>query len=353
MFMKAVYYFIFINLVLLSSCGSQRSKGDIQKLVPNIFLSDDALNCPYYMCVTDKYFILGNVKGDTILDVFSLGGKRLNQFLFRGEGPNEVLHMMGIQYSSVDSCIYIPDASRHLMYRILEQELENDNPFISTVFYYNPEKLPDESAIRDWWRYMSNDKLFAACASPKGMLSYFDKNMSDISFYENYPDKDKVNESLSEWAHIGLYQSCSAVSPNANNLIMAYYGSDILGFVRLHGDDVSVNFQRKKLPNDIYVAQLGNGNMQGAYTGESMRYYVCATASDESVYILYNGKKNKDCVPGVTRGSIVKCYKWSGEWIRDLDLGKDMLQIVVSPDDKVLFALESSEDGYLVLRYEL
>lgn len=241
--MKAVYYFIFINLVLLSSCGSQRSKGDIQKLVPNIFLSDDALNCPYYMCVTDKYFILGNVKGDTILDVFSLGGKRLNQFLFRGEGPNEVLHMMGIQYSSVDSCIYIPDASRHLMYRILEQELENDNPFISTVFYYNPEKLPDESAIRDWWRYMSNDKLFAACASPKGMLSYFDKNMSDISFYENYPDKDKVNESLSEWAHIGLYQSCSAVSPNANNLIMAYYGSDILGFVRLHGDDVSVNFQ--------------------------------------------------------------------------------------------------------------
>lgn len=78
MFMKAVYYFIFINLVLLSSCGSQRSKGDIQKLVPNIFLSDDALNCPYYMCVTDKYFILGNVKGDTILDVFSLGGKRLN-----------------------------------------------------------------------------------------------------------------------------------------------------------------------------------------------------------------------------------------------------------------------------------
>lgn len=200
---------------------------------------------------------------------------------------------------------------------------------------------------------MSNDKLFAACASPKGMLSYFDKNMSDISFYENYPDKDKVNESLSEWAHIGLYQSCSAVSPNANNLIMAYYGSDILGFVRLHGDDVSVNFQKKKLPNDIYVAQLGNGNMQGAYTGESMRYYVCATASDESVYILYNGKKNKDCVPGVTRGSIVKCYKWSGEWIRDLDLGKDMLQIVVSPDDKVLFALESSEDGYLVLRYEL
>lgn len=55
----------------------------------------------------------------------------------------------------------------------------------------------------------------------------------------------------------------------------------------------------------------------------------------------------------MTRGSIVKCYKWSGEWIRDLDLGKDMLQIVVSPDDKVLFALESSEDGYLVLRYEL
>ena len=54
--MKAVYYFIFINLVLLSSCGSQRSKGDIQKLVPNIFLSDDALNCPYYMSVTREVF---------------------------------------------------------------------------------------------------------------------------------------------------------------------------------------------------------------------------------------------------------------------------------------------------------
>jgi len=351
--MKAIYCLIFINLALLSSCGSQKSKGDVQNLIPSIFLSDDALDCSYYMCVTDKYLILGNVKGDTILDVYSLEGKRLNRFLLRGEGPNEVLHMMGIQYSSVDTCIYIPDAFRHLTYRISEKELEKDNPSISTAFYYDPEKLPEESVIRDWWRHMSNGKLLAACASPEGMLSYFDKNMSDISFYENYPNKNEVNESLSEWAHIGLYQSCSAVSPNANNLIAAYYGSDILGFARLHGDDVSVNFQKKKLPNDIYVAQLGTGDIQGAYTGESMRYYVCATASDESVYILYNGKKSKDCVPGVTRGNIVKSYKWNGKWIRDLDLGKDMLQIAVSPDNKVLFALESSEDGYLVLRYEL
>lgn len=351
--MKTVYYLISICLVLLSSCDSRRPNENVQLLVPTIFLSDDVLDCPYYMCVTDKYLILGNVKGDTILDVFSLSGKKLNQFLLRGEGPNEILHMMGIQYSSIDSCIYIPDASRHLMYRILEKELTKDNPLISTAFYFDSEKLPDESAIRDWWRYMSNNKLFAACASPKGMLSFFDKDMNDISFYESYPDKDKVNESLSEWAHIGLYQSCSAVSPNANNLIVAYYGSDILGFVRLHGDDVSVDFQKKKLPNDIYVAQLGNGNMQGAYTSESIRYYVCATASDKSVYVLYNGKKSKECAPGLTKGSIVKCYKWSGEWIRDLDLGEDMLQIAVSPDDKVLFALESSENGYLILKYEL
>lgn len=354
--MKTVYSFIMTCLVLLSSCNDRKHKDSIQqKLIPSIFLSDDVLGSPYYMCVTNEYLLLGNVKGDTILDVFPLEGNKnkVNQLLLRGEGPNEALHMMGIQYSSADACIYIPDASRHLMYQILEKELKEDNPIISTVFHYNPEKLPDESAIRDWWRYMSNDKLFAACASPKGMLSSFDTNMNDISFYENYPDKNEVNESLSEWAHINLYQSCSAVSPNANNLIVAYYGSDILGFVGLHGEDVRVKFQKKKLPNDIYVTQFDNGNMQGAYTGESIRYYVCATASDKNVYVLYNGKKSKNCTPGLTRGNIVKCYDWNGEWVRDLDLGKEVLQIAVTPDDKALFALESSENGYLILKYEL
>lgn len=299
--MKTVYYFAFICLALLSSCRNSKPAANAEKLTPSVFLSDDDLNCPYFICVTDKNLLLGNVKGDTILEVFSLEGEKLNQFLLRGEGPNEVLHTMGIQYSSADSCIYIPDAFRHLMYRISVKDLEKENPDISTVFYYDPEKLSDESAIKDWWQYMSNGKLLAASATPKGMLAYFDREMTEMSFYENYPDKNEVNENLSEWGHVTLYQSCSATSPDANNLVVAYYGADILGFVNLHGDNVNVNFPKKGLPNDIYVLQLDNGNAQGAYTGKSIRHYVCATASEEGVYVLYNGRKSKDCPPGLTR----------------------------------------------------
>lgn len=350
--MKTICYLI-LFLLLLSSCDSRRVIDNAQKVSSSVFLSNDDLGCPYFMCVTGNHLILGNVKGDTLLDVFSLDGQKRSQFLLRGEGPNEALHMMGIQYSSVDSCIYIPDASRHLMYCVLEGDLEKDNPLITTVFHYEPKKLPDESVIRDWWRYMSNDKIFAACAGSKGMLSFFDKKMEEMSFYGSYPDKDEVNENLTEWAHIALYQSCCAASPSGNNLIVAYYGADILGFVSLSGEDVDVNFQKKQLPNDIYVAQLGNGGVQGAYTGKSIRHYVCATASNTDVYVLYNGEEGRKSPPGLTRGRFVRCYKWSGEWVRDLDLGKNVLQIAVSPNNAHLFALESSEDGYFILKYEL
>lgn len=353
--MKKVTFALVILLGLLTSCSNRRNNmEDVQNLSSTVFLSDDVLETPYHICSTGKFLILGNLKNDTILEVYTNDGEKVNQFLIHGEGPNEALRILNIQYSASDGCIYLSDSPKRLIYKVLVSDLKEKNPDITTVFHYQSDKLPEDRMIWDWWKYMSNGKLIAANATPNGMLAYFNAQMDDFSCHEAYPDKDDVSSELSEWANMKLYSSCSAVSPDANKLVVAYYGADMLGFVQLNGDSITTKFLKKKLPNDIYVVQYDENNVQGAFTSESIRHYVSVTASDNYVYALYCGEKEKNCAPGLMRAGMVKCYDWNGNLMRTIQLDNQVLQIAVSPDDKYLYGVtESADTGYVVLRYEL
>lgn len=346
---------LLIVLSLLSSCSNRsQNPKDVQNLSSTVFLSDEILGTPYHICSTGKYLILGNLKNDTILEVYTNEGEKVNQFLVHGEGPGEALRILNIQYSAADNCIYLPDAPKHSMYKILESEFTKENPNINTVFHYQPDKLSEDKMIWNWWKCMSNGKLMAANATSKGMLAYFDTEIKEYSCYEMYPDKEKVSNELSEWANMKLYSSCGAVSPNANRLAVAYYGADILGFAQLDGHSIKTKFLKEKYPNDIYVVQYDENNVQGAFTSESIRHYVSVTASDNYVYALYCGEKEKDCPPGLMRADRVKCYNWTGDLIKEIQLDNQALQIAVSPDDKWLYAVNESPDtGYTILKYAL
>lgn len=350
--MKSInlYIFIFIVGLFFYSCNKDK---EVKVLTSEVFLFDSELHTPYFLSVTDKSLIISNTQGDTIINVYDIQtSTKTNQFLLRGEGPNELLHLMGIQYSSVDSCIYLSDPFRKLMYKV--EKYEDTNPVIKKIFQYaSVDNEPN--IIGDWCRYMSNGKIICAGITPAGMLTYLNPNFTMIKHFEKFPDKSLVNENLSDIANIMLYQSCSSVSPNGNHLAVAYYGADIIGVAStVNKDSVSVHFNKKAYPNDIYVAQYSSQSSQAAYTGKSMSYYVGITSSDKYFYVLYKGKRNRDCEQGLSRAAHVKCFDWDLNLISEFNLDQDALQIAVSPDDQYIYALTSSSDnGYRILKYGL
>ena len=346
---------IAVSNFLLTSCSDKASQPAIRTLSSVKLLSDESLGTPYHICVTDKYLILGNMKSDTILEVYTLNErKKINQFLLHGEGPGEMLLLSSIQYSKAGRCFYLSDVLKNLIYEVSESDIEKAHPNIKEIFRFQPEKLPKNAMIGGWQKFLSNGKMLASGAAPEGMLAYFNQQMTEFSYYEPYPDKEKVNSELTDRANIQLYASCSAVSPDAEKLAVACYGADVIGFARLDGNGLKTKFVKAQYPNDIYVEHFDSENVQAAFTKESLRHYAWVTASDKKVYALYSGKKERDCARGLMRGNEVRCYDWDGNLLEKMKLDCEVLQIAISPDNQYLFAVsESPETGYSILKYEL
>lgn len=349
--MKKLLYII--GLLLLISCSeSNKKKEKIQLLNYTVLIDDEALNNPYLISVTDDFLFLANKKTDTIIETFSLNGEKISQFLLHGEGADEALNVVGLQYIAKDKALHIVDNFRSLTYSVSLLDVGED------VVKINKEpidlsNIDEKLAVRDWWYFLSNGNFISSSASPQGMLSYYDMSKEKFNFYEKYPDFKLINDELNESAAIELFQSCCSVTPEGDKAAIVYYGSDIIGFITLNSDGLGTNFIVSQLPNDIYPIHLENGITRGAYTGKSLRHYVNVTTNKSNVYALYCGLPEEKCAPGLMRGKWVRCYDWEGKLLHTIDLGLEVLKISVSADNKYLYALESSENGFRVLRYEL
>lgn len=85
-----------------------------------------------------------------------------------------------------------------------------------------------------------------------------------------------------------------------------------------------------------------------------MSHYITVTASDKYFYALYKGKRKRDCEKGLDRSTHVRCFDWNLNLITEMELDEDAYQIAVTPDDKYLYALNSSADkGYTIVKYGL
>lgn len=351
--MKKQLFYLSLIILLCSCLNNKKHAVKVQSLHSEVFLTDEELNTPYWICVTDEYVVLSNTKSDTVLDIYNLQGEKVNQIMPHGEGPNEALHLMGLQYDALHKCIYIQDVSKRTTFKIMTSDLAKKEPSIISFIQLKTDNK-EEFILGDWWVYTKDDRILAANTSMQGMIASFDKNKNNIKYYEPYPDKSVVNENLTDIAHIMLYQSYGVVSPQMNKVAIEYHGADILGFVQIHKDSLKVKFNKKAFPNDIYVMQSGPDFVQGAFTGESMVYYSAIAASEKYVYALWKGKKKKECENGYVRSSCVMVYDWGGNHVSELHLDTDIYQLAVSPDGNSLFALSSSpESGFSLLKYEL
>lgn len=341
---------ILFSLVLFVSCNDSKiNKEKIINLPYTVLLEDEVLRNPRKMLVTDQYLVVSNLKTDTIIDIYSLEGKKISQFLKYGEGPNEALNIVGLQYLKKDNDLHIIDNFRNKTYSVNLRDVEGGNDIGILEVEIGLDKLSDKVAIKDWWKFLKNGKLISSSASPKGMLSCYDIKTGEITFYEEYPKLKGLDES----AAIGLFQAECSVTPEGDKAVVVYYNSDIIGFVTLDNDLLTTRFIHSQLPNDIYLIPFDNGTVRGAFTGKSLRHFVNVTSCNKGVYALYCGFPEEECTPGSMRGRLVRCYNWNGDLLSTIDLGVDALQISVSSDNKYLYALESSEDGFRVLKYEL
>lgn len=348
MIKKNAYLLLF--LLLLISCNNRVAKNEVISVQSELMIPDSMLRKPTTLCLTDDYLLVCNMDADTIIDVFNFEGKHINSFLPKGQGPEEGLFVVHLQYDKKNKCIYAPDVHKSSLLRFSNIAYR---PRIETIFKYICE--PNDSVyLLNWYGKLANGDIIAGNASGGGMLSRFSGNGKFMKYYVDFPDKKMLDERLTDYANGSLYVPRASVSPNGDKVAFVYDNADIVTIATLDSNNqLETKSIINALPNDVVALQFGKNTVLGSITGKTIIYYQSVTTSENYIYALYMGRPYDDIKKTGYVSTIVKVYNWDGELCKELSLDKLVRNIAITPDDQFLYAIEESDDGYNVLKYKL
>lgn len=319
------------------------------------------------MCATnDGVVIINDDISDTLVDAFDRNGELVSRFLSKGNGPNEVLRLLQVQYSQNNGRIYTFDYKRSSILEI--NGWGSDKPLISKFAQFETsdnQDAIDVNATKCLVAYsmgvMSNGKIVTTNATNSGMLAVFGKDLQLQDVIVPYPDKDKTNPKLTDWANIELYRPHINVSPDGKFATVDASVADVRIFLACKGDSITYEKFEDAYPNDIYIIQSGADFVQGAITPKSKVYALSTSLSNRYAYQLYSGatveEMNASEFTKDTKqygSNLVRIFDKKGRLIGNIHLDQIAKAIAVSPDDKTLYTLtESSQFGNRILKYEL
>lgn len=360
-----------VATIVASSC-SHTEKNEIiepENLDSEIFISDSLLRKPVRIVAYDESVVISNdSKSDSMLDVYDRNGNLINTLIANGNGPGEIHWISSLQYSKPDNAIYVTDYYKKRLYRI--DDFAGENPTMTEVFSYidpgydesEPWNNTCSIAIKSEIAKLADGRFIANNKQSAGMFAIFDSQGKLISVEYPYPDKSKVDEKLSDWAHCGIYNPEIHVSPDGKRAALTISEGIIRIFIDLENGKTEYVSMEEAYPNDIFVIEAGTPWAQGAHTRKSKFYDITNSAGNENVYILtFDGKTGEeidelDFTKDTKKWGMdeVRVFDYSGNLKRILHLDHSVEAIAVTPDEKYLYGLtESSEQGFAILRFKL
>lgn len=362
-----ITYLLFASIILLvASCSGNNSHENVttgepkvDSLTAEVFIIDSLLQHPTSMTVTDTEFVIANFKdADSLISIYTLDGVPATMLMPKGPGPKEAQWIPNIQYNREDKSLYAPDLNKKSIFHITDYTVES--PMIETVMSLKSESETDSIILQGQIVRMANGMFLAANTTLGGMIAEFDNTGKPLTARIPFPDKNRIDEKLTDWANIQLFYPTLKVSPDGKFAVATYDVSDMRIFMTAVGDKIDYNIMDGAVPNDIYVAQSGPDAVQ-AYTTKKTRLYTQdLTLSDRYAYQLYIDMTKEEM--GETdffketkrNGSnTVRVYDRDGNLVKILTLNVWVKAIAVSPDDNYLYGLTESGDGFTILRYAM
>ena len=354
---------VFLTAFSFASCsGKADGSREIEKdsLISEVFMVDSMMQSPISITVTDKAIVMANSSAnDTLLCVYSLDGAFESQLMPKGAGPREALWIPSIQYSSADRTIYAPDLKKQSIFHI--SDYGTASPVVETVLSYITQSESDSIILQGQIVRMANGLFIAANTTQRGMIAEFDSSGNPIATRVPFPDKSRIDATLTDWANTNLYYPNLKVSPDGKFAVSLYDMSDMGIFMTVDGEELNYKVVDGASPNDIYVAQSGSDLVQGFATKKTRLYTQDLTLSDKYAYQLYIDMTKEeiadtDFFKDTKRNGAktVRVFDREGNCVKKIYLDNWVKYVAVSPDDRYLYALtESSEYGFTLLRYAL
>ena len=345
--------FIVVLLTIMTSIGCQNNVSknrnsfvDSVNVRGELFMSADNLLDPWSINIYQNYLIIVNDNGEPQIEIYNaLTKEKKASFLFKGNGPLEMLHVGNTQCDIKNGRLILYDLYRERLFGYdFEALLKNPNTIPEILYETRIETtdiLFDKLMIKD-------GTLIGESRSPKGRIAVLDKNWSAEHYFINYPDKKNVDNRLSDIDNAGLYGSKFAFHPYEKKMASVTYTAGMIDLFDISDEQIETIWSYHTFyPTNLSIRPTGDA-IQVFYTMESLKGYCDIFATNKYVYALFSGKMFKDKTNAY--GNVVYVLDWRGEETFKIILDHSINRIAVSPDDKMMYGITQDTD---IMRFSI
>jgi hypothetical protein len=337
--MKKIIY-CFCIIVFLSCKSKNNHNNEVFKSIIDIkstsLIKSLRLQDPWDISILDTLILVGNRKGEPLLEIYDLHGKLLKKCLKIGKGPSEVLLIATMQIEEKNNLLYIYDLFAKKILKLSIDKVMNDSLYKPELLMNFRDSLANIDKI-----IISKNFYVGENRSPGGRLALIDFNGKIQNIFVKFPEK--VDPMLDDYANATIYSSEMALSPNNNYLALSTFCAGMLDFFKVSSTSIVPiwNYQ-EFLPEKLKIMQFENLK-QAAFTKDSRNGYCDIAASNKYVYTIFSGKKFSE--PNYSFGKIIRIISWDGKKTFELHLDKNINRLAVSKDEKKIYAIAVDDEN--------
>ncbi len=252
-----------------------------------------------------------------------------NKFLPLGRGPGETLGVFG--FGIQGNMFWVYDiVLKKILTKNITSILKNDRsiPFKE----YPLEGRFYKINFVDSLHLIANGDIDSPLKLQKIDL-VSSKKISEFGIFKNVKDDYDIS-SIKK-----AYESFPFSKPTGNKVVLAYRYIDEVEIFDVDKQTSHITRGPGDFELDPKIFQTGGRTINTIHT------FVTGTVTDKYIYLLYSGKIDTEVNPH--HGNSIYVYDWEGNPIKKMILKKEILSIVVSADDTLLYAFDPNT-GYIL-----
>lgn len=341
---KNIHTLIYSMVLLLTAAcsGSEQKQESLIELTDSTTIFTD-FGLPVSMSLYKQYMFVSDFYGeDGLVKILDLNtNKIIHSFASRGEGPNEVLNIGNLDYTTSENgdSLYLFDSMAQKM-KIYAMDSLFSNPSYSTPVM--EQKMPSESRYTEVLK--TKNGYIAAGIMEDKKFTLLNDSLQECGSGGHYAAKP--SENIPDMINVMANNGKFALSKDRKHIVNIIYIAGIITCYTLDDATHTISLKWENKKSDFNYEVRGE-----AFNNKEVMGYLDISMGDKFIYALYSGEK-EDLNASATYGKEVHVYDYDGNLVESYKLSQPAFCICVDEDNNALYAA-THEPEVAVIRYAL
>ena len=335
--MKTNVFLVASLLLALFSCTSKQEQKEVpvQSLKHDVLMGEECVIglCRELAILDDSTLVVLNTKSDKQFQILNLAQKEIVEFGDRGQGPNEFLLPFSLFTKGNTFSFYDSGKNR---YSTIHLNKDDDSWRIEHLF-------KSDSLTHVYIQPIQGNRYVASGIYDDCKLVLLDEHGTFLKGFGEIPYQDEMEKEIRNVVRSQVYQGNIVVSPSGKKVAHVIFTGDLIYFYEVTSEGGLV--LRGKQEN----AYAKYEPTYGAMMPESPFYHYGSCATEDYVYTLYSGRNMKDYGEKAFKSNLIHVYDWDGTLVKKLQLDIDINKMVITKDNRKIYAIADLPDPVLVI----